>query len=217
LHRLGNNQGNVPPFVTRAGKSSIREFAAIDFEFARLRQGGGEVPVQIGIVTTRGGSPDPSSGFVSYLRPPGDVYPGPGLRDPRVLQDAPDFLSLWPDLNSRLRNRILLAHGTGTEKRFLRAFPGHGFGPWIDTLPLGRALLPSAQSHSLGDLCGLLEMENSIREFAGGLSWHDALYDAAACLLLFFKLIEKAELPPSSELLLHPPDLREYFHHRSGL
>jgi DNA polymerase-3 subunit epsilon len=193
-----------------------REFAAIDFEFARLRSGGGEVPVQIGIVHTTSGLPDTAARFTSYLRPPAGVYPGPGLRNPDILNDAPDFLSLWPQINTRLRNRILLAHGTGTEKRFLRAFPGHGFGPWIDTLWLARALLPAAPSHSLGELCGLFSLEESIAPVAGEGSWHDALFDAAACLLLFYKLIEKAGISPSSEILLRPPDLREYFQHRSG-
>jgi len=202
--------------VIPAEQLPTRDFAAIDFEFARLRNGGGEVPVQIGILNTSGGIPDPSSLFTSYLRPPADVFPGPGLRDPGILQNAPDFLSLWPQINTRLRGRILLAHGTGTEKRFLRAFPGHGFGPWIDTLWLARALLPTSPSHSLGDLCGLFKLEEAITQVAGAGAWHDALYDATACLLLFFKLIGEAGVSPSSELLLHPPDLREYFHRRPG-
>lgn len=192
------------------------EFAAIDFEFARLRTGCGEAPVQIGIVNSAGGLPECASGFMSYIAPPSEVYPGPGLRDPEVLRDAPNFLSLWPQINGRLRGRILLAHGTGTERRFLRAFPGHGFGPWIDTLWLSRALLPHISSHSLGDLCGIFKLEKSIAAVAGQGTWHDALYDAAACLLLFFKLIEHAGIAPSDKILLGSPDLRAYFQGRSG-
>lgn len=189
----------------------MRDFAAIDFEFARLRQGGGEAPVQIGIFATNQGKPDSFDAFGSFLKPPGPVYPGPGLRDPAVLKSAPEFLLLWPQIRSRLHGRILLAHGAGTEKRFLRAFPGHGFGPWIDTLVLSRALLPGAKSHSLGDLCRLLELEESVCAVVDSSSWHDAVFDSAACLLLFFKLLEMAEIHPDSEILLRPPDLGEYF------
>jgi len=202
--------------VKQAVQLPPREFAAIDFEFARLRHGGAEVPVQIGIVNSAAGVEAPASCFASYLRPPAGVYPGPGLRDPKVLADAPDFLMLWPQISTRLRNRILLAHGAGTEKRFLRAFPGHGFGPWIDTLFLSRALLPQASSHSLGDLCQLLGIADSVADLVGGGDWHDALFDAAACLLLFFSLLERAGLDAADELLLRPVDLGEYFRHRAG-
>lgn len=197
------------------GVSAIpRKFAAIDFEFARLKNGGAEVPVQIGIVAQGCGTECSAEIFTSYLRPPGEVCPGPGLRNAAVLRDAPAFLALWPQMHAILRGRVLLAHGAGTEKRFLRAFPGHGFGPWIDTLPMSRAIFPDASSHSLGALCTMLGVNDSLERDFPNLDWHDALYDAAACLRLFFALMQKAGLSPEDDVILRSPDLRTYFRSR---
>ena len=196
------------------------EFAALDFESARLRQERGDVPVQIGLVCSRGSEPDWISAWSSYLQPPGPVLPGPGLRDEALLRDAPPLLACWPELRQRLSGRILLAHGAGTEKRFLRAFPGHGFGPWIDTLRLARAVLPGAESHSLGALCAHLGVDDQLRQRNFPGQWHDALFDAAACLLLFFALVKEG-CPDTSENaaaslleLCARPDLRAYFQAR---
>lgn len=205
------------------------ELVALDFESARLRHERGDVPVQIGLVGTRDGELDWASAWSSYLHPPGPVMPGPGLRDEALLRDSPTLLDCWPELRDRLGGRILLAHGAGTEKRFLRAFPGHGFGPWIDTLRLSRAVWPGASSHSLGDLCSHLGVTETLRQRNFPGDWHDALFDAAACLLLFFSLLRtirmtdpeggptgSASASASAHVLelISRPDLRPYFKNR---
>ena len=53
------------------------------------------------------------------------------------------MVDLWPPIRDRLAGAAVVAHGAGTEKRFLRAFPYHGFSPWIDTLRLARKVLPN--------------------------------------------------------------------------
>ncbi len=121
------------------------------------------------------------------------------------LKDAPKFFQLWPSIKRRLKGAAVVAHGHGTEKRFLHAFPGHGFGPWIDTLQLARSAFPDAPSHSLGELCEMLELSEKVSQLVPQKSWHDALYDAAASIILLEHIIQKFKLD-SLELkhLLHP-------------
>lgn len=182
-------------------------FTAIDFESAGAARGKTDSPVQVGLATwsLENGHAD---AFVSYLQTDGPVHwaarkvHGIG---PELLTNAPSLLVLWPEFKKRLAGAIVVAHGKGTEKRFLRAFPGHGFGPWIDTLLLARAAWPELPDHSLGALCGSQGLTNSIRELVPEKSWHDALFDAVASLVLLARLIETHALADLyCESLLHP-------------
>ncbi len=187
----------------------IREcrFTAIDFESAGAARGMTDSPVQVGLASwsAEGGHAD---AFVSYLRTDQPVQwsarkvHGIG---PEHLADAPSLLSLWPELKPRLSGAVVVAHGKGTEKRFLRAFPGHGFGPWIDTLLLSRAAWPELGDHSLGALCETHGLTDHVRALVSGKSWHDALFDAVASLVLLARLIESLSLADHPmETLLHP-------------
>jgi len=182
-------------------------FTAIDFESAGASRGKTDTPVQVGLASwsVEDGLHD---SFVSYLFTDQPVQwaarkvHGIG---PEQLTDAPTFLSLWPELKSRLSGSVVVAHGKGTEKRFLRAFPGHGFGPWIDTLLLARAAWPDLPDHSLGALCETLGPSPSIRALVPGKSWHDALFDAVASLAILEHLnnaLSLAETP--LETILSP-------------
>jgi DNA polymerase-3 subunit epsilon len=173
----------------------IREipFAALDFESAGERANEAGVPVQIGIAWMGGLAPVADSFYRSYLRAVRPVTWSAqqihGITD-RDLADAPDLLSLWPEVKGRLGGRWIVAHGSGTEKRFLRAFPLHGFGPWVDTLSLSRKILPGRTSYALSDLVSALELEEEARRLLPDFRWHEALSDALASLLLLRKLIE---------------------------
>lgn len=166
-------------------------FTAIDFESAGAARGMTDSPVQIGLASWSidGGH---AGSFVSYLATDQPVQwsarkiHGIGPED---LENAPSLLSLWPELKFRLAGAVVIAHGKGTEKRFLRTFPGHGFGPWIDTLLLARAAWPELNEHSLGALCRHWELTEKVREIVPGKSWHDALFDAVASLVLFEHLL----------------------------
>jgi DNA polymerase-3 subunit epsilon len=188
---------------------TLRElrFTAIDFESAGAARGRTDTPVQIGLACWSAGTGhgDP---FVSYLRSDQPVtwsarkVHGIG---PEHLAGAPTLLSLWPELKTRLAGAIVVAHGKGTEKRFLRAFPGHGFGPWIDTLLLARAAWPELPDHSLGALADARGLTAAVSALVPGRKWHDALYDAVASLALLADLIESFDLADRSpDLLLHP-------------
>ena len=177
----------------------IREtfFAALDFESAGERPNEAGVPVQIGIAGMRLPAPDPSTFFRSYLRVSRPVTWSArqlhGITN-EDLKEAPEFLSLWPEVKERLGDRWIVAHGSGTEKRFLRTFPLHGFGPWVDTLTLSRRILPGRSSYALSDLASDLLLEGECKSLLPGFRWHEALSDAIASLLLLRNLIDVAGL-----------------------
>ncbi len=124
---------------------------------------------------------------------------------PEQLTDAPSLLSLWPELKNRLARAVVVAHGKGTEKRFLRAFPGHGFKPWIDTLLLARAAWPDLPDHSLGAVCQSHHLTEEIQAIVPAKFWHDALFDAVASLVLLTHLIKTHDLETQPlDSLLHP-------------
>jgi len=170
-------------------------FTAIDFESAGAARGVADSPVQVGLASWSLAEGH-GNNFVSYLMTDRPVQwsarkvHGIGPED---LKDAPSLLSLWPELKVRLGGAVVVAHGKGTEKRFLRAFPGHGFGPWIDTLLLARAAWPDLPDHSLGALCEQRNLTEKVRAIVPDKSWHDALFDAAASLVLLEHLV--LELP----------------------
>ena len=182
-------------------------FAAIDFESAGAERGKTDVPVQIGMATwsTKNGHSDH---FVSFIRVDQPITWSAGKVhgiDADDLADAPALTLLWPHIKTILSNRIVVAHGHGTEKRYLRAFPSHGFGPWVDTLQLSRAAWPELPSHGLGDVCEHFSLTRAVTEMVPEKTWHDALYDAAASLVLLEYLIEEFNLANQSiDLLLHP-------------
>jgi DNA polymerase-3 subunit epsilon len=181
-------------------------FAALDFESAGERPEEVGVPIQIGIAWMQGLRLEPVSFFRSYLRPERPVtwaaqkIHGINYED---LRDAPSFLTLWPELKGRLGGRYIVAHGSGTEKRFLRTFPLHGFGPWVDTLTLSRKILPGCPSYALSDLTVALDLVAEAHFLLPDFRWHEALSDALASLLLLRKLITLAKIEDDpAELLL---------------
>ena len=91
-----------------------------------------------------------------------------------MLADAPSFPSLWPEIRSRLGQAVVVGHNPATERKFLRRFPGHGFGPWLDTLALGRMCVPGLEDYSLSSLCGALGLTCSVEALLPARRWHDA-------------------------------------------
>jgi DNA polymerase-3 subunit epsilon len=175
-------------------------FAAIDFEAAGAIPGKPDVPIQIGIAAgCLGEIPTLYDSFLAIDRP---VTRGAqrvhGITDEQLV-GSPTLLQLFPTLKTHLGGYPLVAHAHGTEKRFLAALPGHPFGPWIDTLKLARRIYPQAESHRLGALCDQLALTPKLRELIPDRDWHDALFDAAASLLLLFHLVSELDLAD------HPP------------
>lgn len=188
------------------------EFAAIDFESAGIRRGGTEVPVQIGVAQMRGGVLAEGA-LASFIATDQEItweaqkVHGITRED---LRGAPSLHDLWPQLKERLQGRWLVAHGAATEKRFLRAFPFHGFGPWVDTLKLSRALWPELESFALGDLIVAKGLEGEMREHHAGFRWHDALSDAIASLVLLRRIMADAGIAEEGVEILQRFDDSHY-------
>lgn len=162
-------------------------WAALDFESAGFAPGQTDEPVQVGIALWNFGDAEPRDFLRSYICPAGSI-----TREAKAVHgigekqtaEAPALAALWPEFRRRLTGAVIVAHGAGTEKRFLRGFPLHGFGPWVDTLALSRALHPALSEHSLGEVVRDLGKEQEVQRLCPGLGWHDALFDAVACLVL---------------------------------
>ena len=172
-------------------------FTAVDFESAGVMKGSTDTPIQIGLVLVQGLELANAQPYVSYLhtdRPitwqASQVH---GITT-AALRDAPSLTSLWPEVKARLGGRIVVAHGAGTEKRFLRAFPLHGFGPWLDTLTLARRFWPGVRDYSLETLIMAGGLHEELELICPGRRFHDALYDAFASLLLMRHLVHHAGL-----------------------
>ena len=185
-------------------------FTAIDFESAGTALGKTDAPVQVGTCTWNADQ-GVSDTWISYIYTDQDItwtaQKVHGITHEN-LRDAPKLMLLWPAIKQRLKGHAVVAHGHGTEKRFLNAFPGHGFGPWIDTLQLSRAAWPKLPSHSLGDLCKALDLEKKVTQVVPAKTWHDALYDAVASIILLQRIIEEFSLANASISHLENPDTR---------
>jgi DNA polymerase-3 subunit epsilon len=195
-------------------------FTAIDFESAGTSAGDTDTPVQIGTATWSLSDPALESNLLS------DTWTSYIHTDRKItwaaqqvhgitkeqLSDAPMLMLLWPDIKRRLGGNVVVAHGHGTEKRFLRAFPAHGFGPWVDTLHLARAAYPTLSDYSLGSLCSTLGLEEEISSLSAtaspshNITWHDALYDSIASIALLRHIIQTFSLQDSALTLLTQPN-----------
>ena len=174
------------------------EFASIDFESTGHREGIGDEPIQVGIAVMKGFEIDNNSFFRSYIKPSNDLQITSRSQSVHrikneQLEKSPVLFELWPKINELLSKRVVVAHGAGTEKRFLRSFPMHGFDIWIDTLQLAKKVLPESTDYSLGALIHDIGANEDLKTICPELDWHDALFDAVASLFLLKELLLKAE------------------------
>ena len=203
-------------------------FTAIDFESAGTSAGSTDTPVQIGTATWSLTDPDTSKlldSWMSYIHTDKKITWAAqqvhGINKEQ-LADAPKLMLLWPDIKKRLNGNIVVAHGHGTEKRFLKAFPAHGFGPWVDTLHLTRAAYPTLTDYSLGSICSTLGLVDEISIISKAASpqhkitWHDALYDSIASIVLLRHIIQNFSLQDSPITLLTQPNTTAWRKNRAS-
>lgn len=192
-------------------KISEARFAAIDFESAGTAPGLTDEPVQIAVVHWNGVTLERV--LDSYLKPSRPVTWAArevhGISD-EMLGGAPALIDLWPKIREALADRWVVVHGGATEKRFLNVFPFHGFGPWVDTLHLVRAIHPTLESHALGRSIESLGLESKLAAWPD-FRWHDAASDAAATIVLLQHLIDTTDLREEPAEILTRPSLRAYF------
>ena len=161
----------------------------LDFESTGVVRGHSDEPWQVGFVEMQGGRVTGRfhENWVRVLvdRPFNPYAPGRHAEIRTLLADAPEMADLWPQWRPWLEGRPLVAHNSGTEKKFLRrAAPMHKLGPWIDTLKLARHARPDLEGHSLSEVCEAMELTVRARSFCPDRSWHDALFDAFASALI---------------------------------
>jgi DNA polymerase-3 subunit epsilon len=165
-----------------------------------------DAPVQAGMAAMRGTELVTAGFYRTYINPGRPVTWAAqkvhGITKEH-LASAPDIASLWPEFRSRLTDAVVVAHAAGTEKRFLRTFPFHGFGPWLDTLALARRAWPGLGDYSLEGLSAVLGFRDELDALCPGLRFHDALYDSVGSLLILRRLITGAGLAdrPMEDLL----------------
>jgi len=129
-----------------------------------------------------------------------------GIND-AMLENAPTFASVWPEISRRLQGRIFVAHNVSFDYGVLQretADMGVPFQyPKLCTVRLSRKMLPGLKGgHSLGNLVGSLNLSNE--------NPHRALGDAEATASLLQKLSREQYVATHLEALLSglvPPRL----------
>jgi len=160
-----------------AGKVSVGEFVAIDFETATYTP---ESAISIGLVKYRGF--EPVDAFYSLIRPP-QLYVRPDFTDIHGLtvddvRDAPDFRQVWEEnICAFIETIPLVAHNAPFDMRVLRATLAHYGIPlprleYFCSLSLARRVWTGLGSHALTALG---------REFGIAYEAHNALADAQTC------------------------------------
>lgn len=172
-------------------------FAAIDFESAGVSPGKTDVPIQVGWGILENNQIDPALFFRRYIYTDQPIT----WSAARVhgisrqhLEKAESFESFWPEVKRSLEPCVMVAHGHATEKRFLRQFPTHRLGPWVDTLQLARRYADGLTDYSLESVITGFELEGELRALCPDHSWHDALFDAVGCLVILRYFIGESAL-----------------------
>ena len=166
---------------------------AIDFETTGSVPGFPVEPWQVGLAPIHRKDVSSENLFESLLRiderPFNRYAPGRHAKLRVELASSPSFHDIWPILEKYLCGQVLIAHNVGTERSMLSPYaPLHCPGPWIDTLVLSRLAWPQLESYALEYLIVRLKLHNDVMKLCPGRSYHDALFDATACAILFLHL-----------------------------
>jgi DNA polymerase III subunit epsilon len=104
-----------------------------------------------------------------------------------MVEDAPKFYEIAKKVIEFTEGRTMVAHNARFDYSFIRQeFKSLGYNfrrNLLDTVTLGRKLIPGYRSYSLGNICRELDIEINGRHRASG--------DALATVRLFEKLMEK--------------------------
>jgi len=155
-------------------------FTAIDFETAT-----GYHPCSVGIVTVENGIIVDE--FVTLIKPPNNVYNPFTIQVhgiyPRDTVNAKSFLQVYPEIEKRIKNRVVVAHNESFDRNVLaKSMALHGLqyedlniaARWECTVKIYKA--KGLKPTKLSDCC---------REMKIQLNHHEALSDARACAKLY--------------------------------
>lgn len=155
-------------------------FTAIDFETAT-----GYHPCSVGIVTVENGII--TDEFGTLIKPPRNEYNPYTIQVhgiyPRDTINAKSFLQVYPEIEKRLKNRVIVAHNESFDRNVLvKSMALHGLvyedlniaARWECTVKIYKA--KGLKPTKLSDCCREMNIE---------LNHHEALSDARACAKLF--------------------------------
>ncbi|MBX9889298.1 MAG: 3'-5' exonuclease [Flavobacteriaceae bacterium] len=155
-------------------------FTAIDFETAI-----GHHPCSVGIITVTNGVIVDE--FVSLIKPPNNLYSPFTTKvhgiSPRDTVNAMTFAQVYPEIQKRLQNRIVVAHNESFDRNVLvktMALNGLSYEhlniavKWECTLNIYKA--KGFKPTKLSDCCTVMNIK---------FNHHEALSDARACAQLF--------------------------------
>nr|WP_315222422.1 3'-5' exonuclease [uncultured Flavobacterium sp.] len=155
-------------------------FTAIDFETATAYH-----PCSVGIVTVENGIIVDE--FVSLIKPPNNIYSPFTIQVhgiyPSHTVNAKSFLQVYPEIEKRLKNRIVVAHNESFDRNVLsKSMALYGLhyedlhipARWECTVKIYKA--KGLKPTKLSDCC---------REMNIQLNHHEALSDARACAKLY--------------------------------
>lgn len=155
-------------------------FTAIDFETATSFH-----PCSVGIVTVENGIVVDE--FVTLIQPPNNLYNPYTIQVhgiyPRDTAREKNFLQVFPEIQKRLQNRVVVAHNESFDRNVL-AKSMHYYGldyadlniapKWECTVKIYKA--KGLKPTKLSDCCRAMNIE---------LQHHEALSDARACARLY--------------------------------
>lgn len=155
-------------------------FTAIDFETATSYH-----PCSVGIVTVENGII--TDEFVTLIKPPNNVYNPFTIQVhgiyPRDTVNAKSFAQVFPEIEKRLKNRVVVAHNESFDRNVLvKSMLLYGLNyddlniasKWECTVKIYKA--KGIKPTKLSDCC---------REMNIKLNHHEALSDARACAKLY--------------------------------
>jgi DNA polymerase-3 subunit epsilon len=171
-------------------------FAAIDFETASGAQASA---CSLGIAVVEGGEIVARKEWL--IRPPSLYFSPYNIRvhgiTPEMVESAPEFDALWPEIESEIGERVLVAHNAPFDMGVLRATMLR-YGVWsvkmrfLCSCALSRRCWPELERHSLDALA---------REFGISFRHHNAKEDAVAAALVVLRAAEEYSAETLEELL----------------
>ncbi|WP_010274819.1 exonuclease domain-containing protein [Paenibacillus senegalensis] len=159
-----------------------------DLETTGFSPYGGDEILSIGAVAVEGERVNEQETFYTLVKPkkriPEEVKELTGINDD-MGKEAPELLEGLRNFLHFVNSRVLLAHGTGHDKRFLdsalwRTSRTHLRHPMLDTMMVAKWLNPDIRDYSLDHLLDRYEIEIGRR--------HDALEDSLMTAQLWSKL-----------------------------
>lgn len=155
-------------------------FTAIDFETATAYH-----PCSVGIVTVEEGIIVDE--FVTLIQPPNNFYNPFNIQVhgiyPRDTANAKTFVEVFPEIERRLKNRVVVAHNESFDRNVLfKTMALHGLNyedlnigsRWECTVKIYKA--KGFKPAKLSDCCRIMNI---------ALDHHEALSDARACAKLY--------------------------------